>query len=62
MCCADFENAGICIKHLAVMILNHFFQRQRCIIDLLITIDIDLTHCDLVTPYDGIDMGQHWFR
>ena len=38
--CIDFENAGIGIKHLAVMILNHFFQRQRCIIDLLITTDV----------------------
>ena len=21
-----------------------------------------LTHCDLVTPYSSIDLGQHWLR
>ena len=21
-----------------------------------------LTHCHLVTPYDDIDLGQHWIR
>ena len=21
-----------------------------------------LTHCGLVTPYDSIDLGQHWLR
>ena len=21
-----------------------------------------LTHCGLVTPYGGLDLGQHWFR
>ena len=21
-----------------------------------------LTHCGLVTPYDDMDIGQHWFK
>ena len=22
----------------------------------------EFTHCGLVTPYGGMDLGQHWFR
>ena len=26
------------------------------------THNLSLTHCGLVTPYGGRDLGQHWFR
>ena len=55
---------------LYVFIVYYMYFFSYCLFDTTITTKIEkLTHCDmrlthwgLVTPYDDIDMGQHWLQ
>ena len=47
-------------NHIMAVNINRFDpQNVMQVIEFLYHLS---THCGLVTPYDNIDLGQHWFR
>ena len=53
------------ISKIMLILLMGRRNRERCIIMLILSPEnkhVTLIHCGLVTPYGGIDLGQHWLR